>query len=62
MINKYPGFRDRCQGYLSKLTEQTNRSLDSATQPSISLELAPESAIVGAAVAVAVAVDEKGAK
>lgn len=62
VINKYPGFRDRCQGYLSKLTEQTNRSLDSATQPSISLELAPESAIVGAAVAVAVAVDEKGAK
>lgn len=65
VINKYPGFRDRCQGYLSQLTEQTNRSLgslDAATGPSISLELAPESAIVGAAVAVAVAVAEKGAR
>lgn len=57
VINKYPEFRDRCQRYLSQLTEQTNKSVGSMDAgPSISLELAPESAIVGAAVAVAVAV------
>lgn len=44
VINKYPGFRQRCQGYLDELTDH-----------SVTLELAPESAIVGAAVAVAVA-------
>lgn len=62
VINKYPGFRDRCQGYLKQLTKETNLSLgieDSATAPTISLEFAPESAILGAAVAVAVAVAEK---
>lgn len=62
VINKYPGFRDRCQGYLKQLTRETNLSLgieDSATAPTISLEFAPESAILGAAVAVAVAVAEK---
>lgn len=62
VINKYPGFRDRCQKYLKQLTEQTNLSLgieDSPTAPTISLEFAPESAILGAAVAVAVAVAEK---
>ena len=62
VINKYPGFRDRCQAYLHQLTEQTNGASvasDAASGPSITLEPAPESAIVGAAVAVAVAVAEK---
>lgn len=60
VINKYPGFRDRCQAYLCQLTEQTNGSASgSASGPSITLEPAPDSAIVGAAVAVAVAVAEK---
>lgn len=62
VINKYPGFRDRCQTYLKQLTQQTNLlqgHLDPATGPYVSLELAPESAIFGAAVAVAVAVAEK---
>ena len=45
VINKYPGFRQRCQDYLDQLTDR-----------SVTLELAPESAILGAAVAVAVAV------
>ena len=58
VINKYPGFRDSCQTYLNQLTEQTSGT----TESSISLDLAPESAIVGAAVAVAVAVAEKGPK
>ncbi|KAL1861917.1 N-acetylglucosamine kinase 1 [Paecilomyces lecythidis] len=59
VINKYPGFRDRCQAYLDLLTEHTDSSsLDSTPKPFIGLELAPESAILGAAVAVAVAVDE----
>lgn len=62
VINKYPGFRDRCHGYLNQLTQQTNSSqgpLDPATSPYIRLELAPESAILGAAVAVAVAVEDQ---
>ncbi|KAL2866761.1 putative hexokinase [Aspergillus lucknowensis] len=59
VINKYPGFRDRCQSYLNQLTEKTNsvKGLqDSNRRPCIRLEPAPESAILGAAVAVAVAV------
>ncbi|KAL4893384.1 hexokinase [Aspergillus ambiguus] len=62
VINKYPGFKDRCQRYLNALTEDTNASkspLDAASSPCIRLDLAPESAILGAAVAVAVAVAEK---
>ena len=62
VINKYPGFRDRCQAYLKQLTKETNSSLgieDCATAPYVSLEFAPESAILGAAVGVAVAVAEK---
>ena len=55
VINKYPGFRDTCQNYLDKLSELTNPETKSA----IRLEPAPESAILGAAVAVAVAVAEK---
>ncbi|EAW11817.1 putative hexokinase [Aspergillus clavatus NRRL 1] len=62
VINKYPGFRDRCQDYLDQLTKQTNTSQgtsDVDASSFIRLELAPESAIMGAAVAVAVAVAEK---
>lgn len=61
VINKYPGFRDRCQGYLQQLTQETNLQTGSSgsTAPFISLQPAPESAILGAAVAVAVAVAEK---
>ncbi|KAJ5577875.1 Hexokinase-1 [Penicillium hispanicum] len=55
VINKYPGFRDTCQGYLDQLAEETQSGSGSA----IRLEPAPESAILGAAVAVAVAVAEK---
>lgn len=64
VINKYPGFRDRCQTYLKQLTQQTNLlqgCADPAAGPYISLEYAPESAIFGAAVGVAVAVAEKSA-
>lgn len=62
VINKYPGFKDRCQDYINQLLEETNTSkgsLDGATSPSVRLDPAPESAILGAAVAVAVAVTEK---
>lgn len=55
VINKYPGFRDTCQSYLDQLAQQSHPS---STSP-IRLEPAPESAILGAAVAVAVAVAEK---
>ncbi|KAA8642138.1 hypothetical protein EYZ11_008969 [Aspergillus tanneri] len=58
VINKYPGFRDRCQTYIYQLIQETNASqgsLNEASNPSVSLELAPECAILGAAVAVAVA-------
>lgn len=58
VINKYPGFRDSCQTYINQLAEQTNGTTESL----ISLDLAPESAIVGAAVAVAVAVADKESK
>ncbi|KAL4780954.1 hypothetical protein BJX76DRAFT_28903 [Aspergillus varians] len=62
VINKYPGFRDRCQAYLNQLTQATNLSKGSETSDETScirLEPAPESAIFGAAVAVAVAIAEK---
>ncbi|KAL3477865.1 hypothetical protein BJX99DRAFT_119650 [Aspergillus californicus] len=65
VINKYPGFRDRCQSYLNQLTQDTNSSKGLHTpdeEPCIRLELAPESAIFGAAVAVAVAVADKKAE
>ncbi|KAL3463793.1 hypothetical protein BJX64DRAFT_111912 [Aspergillus heterothallicus] len=65
VINKYPGFRDRCQSYLNQLTRETNlakASQQSGEDSCIRLEPAPESAILGAAVAVAVAVAEKPAE
>jgi hexokinase len=55
VINKYPGFKDQCQAYLDLLAQQTATSEALKTQ-FITLELAPDSAIFGAAVAVAVAV------
>lgn len=55
VINKYPGFRDTCQTYLDQMAQQSHPS---STSP-IRLEAAHESAILGAAVAVAVAVAEK---
>ncbi|KAJ5180472.1 Hexokinase-1 [Penicillium capsulatum] len=58
VINKYPGFRDTCQNYLNQLAEKSHP--DSGA--SIRLDPAPESAILGAAVAVAVAVAEKPAQ
>lgn len=64
VINKYPGFKDRCQDYLDALVQQTNaltETLDLGDRPSVKLEPAPESAILGAAVAVAVAVAAKSA-
>ncbi|KNG81646.1 hexokinase-1 [Aspergillus nomiae NRRL 13137] len=62
VINKYPGFRNRCQGYINQLLQETNASkgtLDATPSPSVRLEPAAESGILGAAVAVAVAVAEK---
>lgn len=62
VINKYPGFKDRCQAYLDQLTKDIDSTLssqDSTVSSHIRLELAPESGILGAAVAVAVAVAEK---
>lgn len=59
VINKYPGFRDRSQKYLKQLTQETNASFGVEDSADISLQLAPESAIFGAAVAVAVAVAQK---
>lgn len=55
VINKYPGFRDTCQAYLDQLCEQSHHTSGSV----IRLDPAPESAILGAAVAVAVAVADK---
>lgn len=55
VINKYPGFRDTCQSYLDQLSEQSHQTTGSM----IRLDPAPESAILGAAVAVAVAVADK---
>ncbi|KAB8075329.1 hypothetical protein BDV29DRAFT_109790 [Aspergillus leporis] len=65
VINKYPGFRDSCQDYINQLLQGINVSsgtLDAAANPSIRLDPAPESAILGAAVAVAVAVADKSRK
>ncbi|KAL2821045.1 hypothetical protein BJX63DRAFT_253012 [Aspergillus granulosus] len=65
VINKYPGFRDRCQSYLNQLTQETNLargSPHSSEESCVRLEPAPESAILGAAVAVAVAVADKPAE
>ncbi|PYH43423.1 putative hexokinase [Aspergillus saccharolyticus JOP 1030-1] len=62
VINKYPGFRDRCQGYLDDLVKETNHLQPLSTSsaaPYIRLDPAPDSAIAGAAVAVAVALVEK---
>jgi Hexokinase len=58
VINKYPGFRDTCQMYLDQLSAQSHPTSTSA----IRLAPAPESAILGAAVAVAVSVAEKEAR
>lgn len=55
VINKYPGFRDTCQAYLHELSGKS----DPKSRATIRLDPAPESAILGAAVAVAVAVAEK---
>ncbi|KAJ5563754.1 Hexokinase N-terminal [Penicillium sp. DV-2018c] len=58
VINKYPGFRDACQNYLNTLAEETYPG----TGSSILLNPAHESAILGAAVSVAVAVAGKSAQ
>lgn len=60
VINKYPGFRDRCQTYLDIITREGSPS-SAKDKPSITLELAHESAIFGAAVAVAISVAEREA-
>jgi len=59
VINKYPGFKDQCQAYLDLLAQQTAKSeaLDASTRQFIILELAPDSPIFGAAVAVAIALE-----
>ncbi|KAJ5782784.1 Hexokinase N-terminal [Penicillium paradoxum] len=55
VINKYPGFRDACQNYLNQLADETHPG----TTSRIRLNPAHESAILGAAVAVAVSVAGK---
>jgi hexokinase len=62
VINKYPGFRDQCQAYLDLLSRTTDSLAGLENVSSISLELAHESAIFGAAVAVAISVAEKEAE
>lgn len=52
VIEKYPGFRARCQGYIAEMIEcETDPELRSSE---IILQVADEAAILGAAVAVAV--------
>lgn len=52
VIEKYPGFRSRCQGYIATMIEA---GADPTTQNSeVVLEMADEAAVRGAAVAVAV--------
>jgi len=46
VLEKYPTFRPRCQGYLDELV-----LLSDAKPGSVTLEMAPESSIFGAAVA-----------
>ncbi|KAF7718366.1 Hexokinase [Penicillium ucsense] len=58
VINKYPGFRDTCQTYLDRVSAESHHTVGSA----IRLEAAPESAILGAAVAVAVAIADAPAQ
>ncbi|KAH8698314.1 putative hexokinase [Talaromyces proteolyticus] len=59
VINKYPGFRDQCQTYLNMLTRESEPVSSEDDAASITLELANESAIFGAAVAVAISVAER---
>lgn len=47
IVEKYPGFRERCQRQLDQLCE-----LSGASRGAVTLEMAPESSIFGAAVAV----------
>ena len=47
VMERYPSFRARCQKYLDELT-----SMSGAAARSVTLEMAPESSIFGAAVAV----------
>ena len=71
VINKYPGFKDRCQTYLDQLmnpdssvviesdeSTTTTTTTTTTTGARICLQSAHESAILGAAVAVAVAVGD----
>lgn len=48
IIEKYPGYRERCQRHLDDLCEQSG-----ASRGAVALSMAPESSIFGAAVAVA---------
>lgn len=58
IINKYPGFRDRCQNYIERTIKAEGKGMKEGD--CVVLETAFESAIVGAAVAVAcVETDEK---
>jgi hexokinase len=50
VIEKYPGFRSRCQDYVNQIIEADGRLHDSE----VVLQMANEAAILGAAVAVAV--------
>ncbi|KAF3484247.1 hexokinase-1 [Arthroderma uncinatum] len=68
VINKYPNFRSHCQTYLNSLTScgansgvisTKNDGAPTSLTPVISLDPAPESGILGAAVAVAVALPSK---
>ena len=47
LVEKYPGFRSTCQGYIDELC-----TMSGASKGAVTLEMAPESSIFGAAVAV----------
>lgn len=56
VIEKYPGFQSRCQNYIADIIEV--KAEETTQVPEIMLEMADEATIVGAAVAVAVAVGQ----
>jgi hexokinase len=51
VIEKYPGFRQRCQGYVAEILSSGG---EEGLQHEVLLEMADEAAILGAAVAVAI--------
>ena len=55
VICKYPGFRERCQGYIASMIRSDFSAPQSSRMEKVILEPAVDAAILGAAVAVAIA-------